>query len=117
MLPKHNIDNVLDQLFFHDREIPKHQPMILFLSGSLRERSCSEDSRTISTFGAEARFFNSVNLSLADISLTKTTDFEKLPESVKELRYMVGWCEAMVWVSPEVHGNISSMYQKNYRMK
>lgn len=114
MLPKHNIDNVLDKLFFHDREIPKHPPRILFLSGSLRERSYSrllaeEASRIVRAFGAEARFFNPVNLPLADISLTQTTDFERLPESVKELRHMVDWCEAMVWVSPEVHGNISSI--------
>lgn len=114
MLPKHSIDNVLDQLFFHGREIPKHPPKILFLSGSLRERSYSrllaeEAGRIVSSFGAETRFFNPANLPLADISLTQTPDFEKLPESVKELRHLVDWCEAMVWVSPEVHGNISSI--------
>lgn len=114
MLPKHSIDNVLDKLFFHGREIPKHPPKILFLYGSLRERSYSrllaeEAGHIVSSFGAETRFFNPVSLPLADISLTQTTDFEKLPGPVKELRHLVDWCEAMVWVSPEVHGNISSI--------
>lgn len=114
MLPNHTIDNVLDQLFFHSREIPKHPPKILFLYGSLRERSYSrllaeEAARIIEAFGAEVQFFNPANLPLADISLTQTADFEKLPESVKELRRLVDWCEAMVWISPEVHGNISSI--------
>lgn len=114
MLPNHTIDNVLDQLFFHSREIPKHPPKVLFLYGSLRERSYSkllaeEAARIIEAFGAEVQFYNPANLPLADISLTQTADFEKLPEPVKELRRLVDWCEAMVWISPEVHGNISSI--------
>ncbi len=114
MLPNHTIDNVLDQLFFHSREIPKHPPKVLFLYGSLRERSYSnllaeEAARIIEAFGAEVQFYNPANLPLADISLTQTADFEKLPAPVKELRRLVDWCEAMVWISPEVHGNISSI--------
>jgi len=114
MLPNHTIDNVLDQLFFHSREIPKHPPKVLFLYGSLRERSYSkllaeEAARIIEAFGAEVQFFNPAKLPLADISLTQTADFDKLPAPVKELRRLVDWCEAMVWISPEVHGNISSI--------
>jgi len=113
-LPKHSVEQVLDKLFQHNESIPSHPPRILFLYGSLRERSysklCAEESaRVIESFGAEVKFFNPVNLPLADISLTQTPDFDKLPESVKELRQLVDWCEAMVWVSPEVHGNISSV--------
>ena len=114
MLPTHNIENVLDKLFFHNKEISKHPPKVLFLYGSLRERSYSkflaeESAKIISSFGAEVKIFDPINLPLADISLTQTPDFEKLPEPVKELRYLVDWCEAMVWISPEVHGNISSV--------
>lgn len=114
MLPKHNIDNVIDKLFLHNKKISNHPPKILFLYGSLRERSYSkllaeESAKIISSFGADVKIFNPTNLPLADISLTQTPNFEQLPKDVKDLRNLVDWCEAMVWISPEVHGNISSV--------
>lgn len=114
MLPSHNINNTLNNLFFDKKNIPNHPPKILFLYGSLREYSYSkllaeESARIIKSFGAETEIFNPQNLPLADISLTQIPDFKRLPEKVQELRKLVDWCEAMVWISPEVHGNISSI--------
>ena len=114
MLPEHSIDNVINKLFANKDKASIHQPKILFLYGSLRDRSYSrllaeESAKIIRSFGAETKIFDPTNLPLADISLTQSEDFEKLPETVKDLRYLVDWCEAMVWISPEVHGNISSV--------
>ena len=108
------LENVIEKLFFDKETIPRHPPRILFLYGSLRQRSYSrllaeEASRIIENFGAEVEFFHPQDLPLADISLTQNPDESLLPESVKRLRKLVNWCEAMVWVSPEVHGNLSSV--------
>lgn len=113
-LPKYSVEQVLDTLFQHNKSIPSHPPRILFLYGSLRERSYSkllaeESARIIESFGAEVKFFHPRDLPLANLSLSQNTDESLLPESVIHLRRLVEWCEAMVWVTPEVHGSISSI--------
>ncbi|MBX9867203.1 MAG: arsenical resistance protein ArsH [Burkholderiales bacterium] len=112
-LPKHSVEQVLDILFQHNESIPKHPPRILFLYGSLRERSYSkllaeESARIIESFDAEVKFFHPQDLPLANLSLSQNPDESLLPESVIQLRRLVEWCEAMVWVTPEVHGSISA---------
>ncbi len=112
--PNHSVENVINQLFHKEKNILHHAPKILFLYGSLRQRSYSrllaeEAARVIKQFGAEVEFFHPQDLPLADISLTQNPDESLLPEPVKRLRKLVNWCEAMVWVSPEVHGNLSSV--------
>jgi arsenical resistance protein ArsH len=84
-----------------------HPPRILFLYGSLRERSYSrllaeEAARIMEGFGAEVRFFNPLELPI----------YGSVPEThhqVQELRELSIWSEGQVWSSPEMHGNITGI--------
>ncbi|MFV0384885.1 arsenical resistance protein ArsH [Paracoccus sp. (in: a-proteobacteria)] len=84
-----------------------HPPRILILYGSLRGRSFSrfaaeEAARLLTAFGAEPRFFDPRGLPLVDDG---NADHPK----VAELRDLVGWCEGMVWSSPERHGAMTGV--------
>ncbi len=85
----------------------EHPPRILFLYGSLRERSYSrllaeEGARIIQGFGAEVRFFDPRELPIHN----------SVPDShpkVQELRSLSLWSEGQVWSSPELHGQITGI--------
>ncbi|MFB2770477.1 arsenical resistance protein ArsH [Pelatocladus sp. BLCC-F211] len=84
-----------------------HPPRILFLYGSLRERSYSrllaeEAARIIEDCGAEVKFFDPRDLPI----------HHSVPDThpkVQELRELSQWSEGQVWSSPELHGNISGI--------
>jgi arsenic resistance protein ArsH len=84
-----------------------HPPRILFLYGSLRERSYSrllaeEAARIIKDFGAEVQFFDPLELPI----------YGSVPDThpkVQELRDLSIWSEGQVWSSPEMHGNITGI--------
>ena len=84
-----------------------HQPRILMLYGSLRERSYSklltlEAARLLEAMGAEVRVFDPLGLPQPDAA----------PDThlkVKELRDLAAWSEGMVWSSPERHGAMTGI--------
>ena len=84
-----------------------HSPRILFLYGSLRDRSYSrllaeEAGRIIQGFGAEVKFFDPRELPIYG-SVADTHP------KVQELRALSLWSEGQVWSSPELHGQVSGM--------
>ena len=84
-----------------------HPPKILFLYGSLRERSYSrlvaeEAARIISDMGAEVKFFHPHELPLRG-------QVEETHPKVQELRELSQWSEGQVWSSPEMHGNVTGI--------
>ncbi|MCJ8283500.1 MAG: arsenical resistance protein ArsH [Rivularia sp. ALOHA_DT_140] len=85
----------------------EHRPRILFLYGSLRERSYSrllaeEAARIIEGFGAEVKFFDQRELPIR-VSVPETH------QKVVELRELSQWSEGQVWSSPEMHGNVTGI--------
>lgn len=84
-----------------------HPPRILFLYGSLRERSYSrlvaeEAARIITNMGAEVKFFHPHELPLRG-------QVEETHLKVQELRELSQWSEGQVWSSPEMHGNVTGI--------
>ena len=105
----------IDKELFHRPELDRlqanaplnHPPKILFLYGSLRERSFSrllaeEAQRIAEAMGCETRFFHPKGLPLVD-------DAPETHPKVVELREFVQWSEGMVWSSPERHGAMTGL--------
>lgn len=84
-----------------------HQPRILLLYGSLRERSFSrlvvqESARILMRMGAETRIFDPQGLPLPDGA-------DASHPKVQEMRELVTWSEGQVWCSPERHGSMTGI--------
>jgi len=106
---------LIDKELFHTPSLDQlqanaplnHPPKILFLYGSLRERSFSrllaeEAQRIAEAMGCETRFFHPKGLPLVD-------DAPDTHPKVVELRELVQWAEGMVWSSPERHGAMTGL--------
>jgi arsenic resistance protein ArsH len=94
------------QLLVH-QQASIHQPRILLLYGSLRERSYSklltlEAARLLEAMGAEVRVFDPMGLPQPDAA-------PDTHPKVKELRDLAAWSEGMVWSSPERHGAMTGI--------
>ncbi|WP_434456295.1 arsenical resistance protein ArsH [Stutzerimonas urumqiensis] len=86
-----------------------HEPRILLLYGSTRERSYSrlltqEAARLLRHFGADARIFDPSGLPLPD-------DAPAEHPKVQELRELMQWSEGQVWCSPERHGAMTAVFK------
>lgn len=102
--PEHTIENAIAEL---QKPISTHAPRVLMLYGSLREESYSkkltfEAKKILESFGAEVKVFDPTELPMFD---RENYDHPK----VKELHELALWSEGMVWSSPELHGNITSV--------
>lgn len=87
--------------------LSKHNPRILLLYGSLRQRSFSrlvveECARLLDAMGAEVRIYNPSGLPLPD-------DADEEHPKVQELRDLMTWSEGQVWCSPERHGSMTGI--------
>jgi arsenic resistance protein ArsH len=105
--PGHTVSNTLAQI--RGSEELQHPPRILILYGSLRQGSYSrmlarEAERILGAFGAEVRLFDPRGLPVFD-------GIQIQHPKVIELRELSKWSEAMVWVSPELHGNFTSVFK------
>uniref|UniRef100_A0A6U0IS42 Rhodanese domain-containing protein n=1 Tax=Minutocellus polymorphus TaxID=265543 RepID=A0A6U0IS42_9STRA len=88
-----------------------HAPKFLLLTGSLRSDSCSrrvavEAGRILASYGAEVKLFDATDLPLFSQDIDPKSN-----DKVVELRILTRWCEGMIWVSPEVHGNFSAVFK------
>lgn len=86
-------------------------PRILVLYGSLRESSFSrklayEYARLLDiVLGCDVRVYNPRGLPVRDPELEQTC------VKVKELRALTNWSDGHVWVSPEMHGQITGVFK------
>jgi arsenic resistance protein ArsH len=86
-----------------------HKPRILVLYGSQREKSQSrslafECARLLELLGSDVRIFHAKGLPMYDPEL------KKHPKA-RELLSLTLWAEGHVWVSPEMHGTITSVFK------
>lgn len=104
-IPPHNVADTLKQ--FQQKERSMHAPRILLLYGSLRPESYSkkavlEAAKILESFGADVKIYNPEGLPVFD-----RQNYEH--EKVQELHELALWSEGMVWCSPELHGNMTSV--------
>jgi len=114
-LPKHTVDTVIDRLFCCDELISRDAPKILILYGSTRTKSYSkllagEAGRILESFGAEVTIFDPTDLPLFNADIDPNSDTEKYSRVI-DLIYLSSWSEAQVWISPEIHGQMSSVFK------
>lgn len=87
---------------------PAEPPVkVLLLFGSLRERSYSrfaaeEAARLLRLMGAETRIFDPSDLPFPD-------QHKDGHPAIAELRDLAIWSDAMVWSTPETHGQMSGL--------
>lgn len=106
-----DVDSVTATVRALGSKMSTHPPKFLIITGSLRKESYSrklgvEVGRILASYGADVKLFDSEGLPL----FCRDGDSSN-HEKVKELRALTRWCEGMVWVSPEIHGNYSAVFK------
>ena len=102
---EHSVTSVQEN--FNRNDFTTHAPKVLVLYGSLRQGShtlklANETVRILQNFGAQVKLFDPDGLPVFD---AESTSHPK----VQELRELATWAEAHVWISPEIHGNLSAV--------
>ena len=105
LVPDHTIEKTIESL--SSKKMSDHAPRILVLYGSLRPESYSKKAaleavRILESFGADVKVYDPEELPVFD---RQNYDHPK----VKELHELAMWSEGMVWCSPEIHGNLTSV--------
>ncbi len=105
-LPSHSTTAAIQQLTLPQQT---QAPKILVLYGSLRTNAYSyqlaqEVVHFLQHFGAEVRLFDPRELPVFD---GENLDHPK----VQQLREWSAWSEGQVWISPEIHGNMSAAFK------
>jgi arsenic resistance protein ArsH len=105
LVPNHTIESTVKSL--SSSNMSDHAPRILVLYGSLRPESYSKKAaleavRILESFGADVRVYDPAELPMFD-----RQNFSH--PKVKELHELAIWSEGMVWCSPEIHGNLTSV--------
>jgi len=104
-------DAVTATLLAMQKKMSTHAPKFLLLTGSLRADSCSrkvaiEVGRILASYGADVKLFDATDLPLFSQDIDPKSNAKAM-----ELRTLTRWCEGMVWISPEVHGNMSAVFK------
>ncbi len=102
-------NNTSVQLIQDNTGVANHPPRILILVGSIRTGSYSlklaeQAVHILQTMGADTQIYDSRELPLFDNSQT-------CHPKVQELRQLSAWSEGMLWICPEVHGNITGVFK------
>ena len=105
LLPNHSVEKTLAALKNNIKS--EHPPRIVLLYGSLRAESYSkkatlEAARILEHFGADVKIYDPKDLPVFD------RENYQHPK-VQELHELALWSEGMVWCSPELHGNLTSV--------
>lgn len=92
----------------NDLQATKTRLKVLVLYGSLRRRSYSklvayEASRILFRLGCDVRVFDPEGLPVKN-------DVDHGHAKVQELRALSAWSDGQLWVSPEQHGNLVSLF-------
>jgi arsenic resistance protein ArsH len=95
--------------------ISRDAPKILILYGSTRTKSYSklladEAARILEYFGAEVRVFDPTDLPLFNADIDPNSDTERYTRVI-DLISLNSWSEAQVWISPEIHGQMRSVFK------
>ncbi|MCO1335962.1 arsenical resistance protein ArsH [Microbulbifer sp. OS29] len=107
MLPNHTPSKIQQRLQSAEPNIEPSKILVLF--GSLRPNSFSrllanQVMEILEHFGAEVRLFDPIDLPIYD-------GVSQEHPKVQQLRDRSAWSQGQVWISPEIHGNISAVFK------
>ena len=72
----------------------------------MQRKVAIEVGRILASYGADVKLFDATDLPLFSQDIDPKSNAKAM-----ELRTLTRWCEGMVWISPEVHGNMSAVFK------